>query len=98
MAVAAVADFIHIGVQRTGGHFVEQRFPDMRAASFNEDDVVLLSTIASAQFGCEFQSCRAPAHDNDLRLLRCHGQFLHALFETRGSPANMHVIMTPVAA
>jgi hypothetical protein len=39
MTVAAIAHLVQIGVQRTGGHLVQQRLPDMGAVLFDQDDV-----------------------------------------------------------
>ena len=34
-----IADFIEIGVERTGRHFVQQRLPHMRAVRLHQNDV-----------------------------------------------------------
>ena len=49
MAVAAIADLVEIGVERTGRHFVQQRLPDMGAVLLDQDDVVLLAPELRAQ-------------------------------------------------
>ena len=54
---------------------MQQRLPDMRQIPVDQDDVVLLAPILGAELADEFQSARAAAHDNDLRLLIRHAHF-----------------------
>ena len=49
VAVAAVADLVEIGVERSGRDLVQQRLPDVGAVALDEDDVVALATIFRAE-------------------------------------------------
>ena len=60
MAVAAVADFVEIGVERTGRDFVQQRLPDMGAVLFDQDDVVPLAAEARAEAPHQLETAAPP--------------------------------------
>jgi len=66
VAVAAIADLVEIGVERSGRDFVEQGFPDMRAVAFHEDDVVPLPPIFRTEPPRELKPARAAADDHNL--------------------------------
>jgi len=70
VAVAAIAHFVEVRIQRSGGDLVQQRLPDMRAVAVDKDDVVMLAPIVRAQLGRQFQSRRSAADDHDLGLHR----------------------------
>ena len=67
-AVTAIADLVEIGVKRSGGHFVEERLPDMREVLIDEDDVVRAAPVFRAEPPDQFQPSRAAANDDDLCL------------------------------
>ena len=67
VAVAAIADFVEIGVQRSRRHFVQQRLPDMGAVPFDQEDVKGIAPEMRAQPRRQFQATGAAAHHHDLR-------------------------------
>ena len=68
MAVVAIADFVEIGVERSGSDFVEQRLPDMGAVALDQDDVVMLAAVAGAEPADEFEARGTAANHDDLGL------------------------------
>ena len=72
MAVAAIADLVEIGVQRSGSDLVQQRLPDVGAVAFDQDDVVALAAIFRAELAGQLEPGRAASDDDDLRLSVCH--------------------------
>ena len=70
MPVAAITDFVEIGVQGAGRHFVQQRLPDMGAVLFHQQDVEPVAPEALAQLGGQFQPRRAAADHHNLRFAR----------------------------
>jgi len=70
MAMAAIADLIQIGVERTRCDLVEQRLPDMRAVPVDQDDVVGAAAEPRTQPPRKLKPARAPANDHDLGLAR----------------------------
>ena len=68
MAVAAIADFVEVGVERPGGDLVQQRLPDVGAVALDQDDVVPLATVARAELADEFEPAGAAADNYDLGL------------------------------
>src|ERR1700686_2477117 len=69
MTVAAIADFIKIGVQRAGRHLVQQRLPDVRQVAFDQQDVVPIASVPSTEPRDQLQPSGAAAYDYDLRFL-----------------------------
>jgi hypothetical protein len=60
MAMAAIADLVEIGVERSGRDLVQQRFPDMRAVALDQDDVVVFAAIFRAEPPRELKARRRP--------------------------------------
>ena len=60
MAVAAIADLVEIGVERSGRDLVQQRLPDMGAVAFDQDDVVALAADISRRACATSSSPAAP--------------------------------------
>jgi hypothetical protein len=67
MTVAAIADFIEIGVQGAGSHLVQQRLPDVRQVPFHQQDVVPLASVLRTEPRDQLEPSGAAAYDYDLR-------------------------------
>ena len=68
IGMAAIADFIEIGIERAGGDFVEQRLPDMGGVAIDEDDVEIIARQMPAELGDKLQPAGAATDDDDLGL------------------------------
>ncbi len=65
-ALGQVFDLVFVGIEGAGGHFVQQRFPDVGAGGVHQGDVGLAALAELvAQPGGQFQAAGAPADDED---------------------------------
>ena len=66
LGLGHVVQFIFRGVQRAGGHFVQQWLPDVREVGVDQGDVGLLALAqAFTQAGRQFQAAGATADNHD---------------------------------
>jgi hypothetical protein len=79
VCMTTVADLVEVGIERTRRDLVEQRLPDVRLRLVDEDDVEIGLTQRAPELGDEFEPARAPADDDDLRLLRACRRHVHAI-------------------
>ena len=68
IGVAAIADLVHIGVERAGRHLVQQRLPDVGAVALHQDDVELAAAQLGAEATNEFEPSGPAPDDHDLGL------------------------------
>ncbi len=107
IAMAAIADFIEIGVQGAGGHLMQQRLPDVGAVLLDQDDVEMLAPIGRAQLGRQLQPRRPAAHYDDLDLALSRIGYRHLPpgpelprypYQDSGSPVTRPKKRLPLAA
>ena len=77
--MAAIADLVEIGVERSGGDLMQQRLPDMREVAIDQDDVVLFAAVFAAEPPHQLEPASASAHHDNLRLLVAHAGPLNSV-------------------
>ena len=66
LGLGDIAQFVFGGVERAGGHLVQQRFPQVGGIGVDQHDLRLVALAqATAQAGSQFQAAGAAADDND---------------------------------
>ena len=71
MAVSAVADFVEIGIERPRRHFVQERFPYVRAIALYQNNVMMRSAVVEPEPTHELQAACAATDYDDLGFLHC---------------------------
>jgi hypothetical protein len=72
-----VVDFVGVGIQRAGGYFVKQRFPDVSQPGVHQRDprFAFFAKLVS-QPGNQFKATGAAADNHDMMQVFHNGQFL----------------------